>query len=356
MEDIYSLIKVAIFCLVMIIYARIAERHRIFFVFAVILSLIGIIYGFGEAMNYFGVSETIISFLIYFLIIAYPCLFLLINHFVKYLVKDKVRIDTKDSIDLNKDKEYYRGLLKKLNMAEICYLEDMKCDGKKYAAAVLLHLEMKGFIKITNLYIEINEEKIAEKKDLSKTEQYILNHVTDGILTIKPKNLKRVIEYDLFEKGMIKDNDVILRKIVLIELISLLILIGNILFFNIDIQNILMLENRYVLFGPDIFNGLLKGLIIFSIISFMVMYPKALITTYIRTDIGKEIARKGKALKNYIKDFSKLDSRNKKELIMWEDYLIYSVGFGINKKILKEIKEFINISHLKEDITLEYDD
>jgi len=60
---------------------------------------------------------------------------------------------------------------------------------------------------------------------------------------------------------------------------------------------------------------------------------------YIRSKKGKEITLKLEGLRNYIKDFSALDERDHGELIIWDDYLIYSVILGQNTKAVKEIME-----------------
>ena len=45
------------------------------------------------------------------------------------------------------------------------------------------------------------------------------------------------------------------------------------------------------------------------------------------------------ALKNYLKDYGSLEQKGHEELALWDEYLIYSVMFGQNKEIVKEIKE-----------------
>ena len=67
-----------------------------------------------------------------------------------------------------------------------------------------------------------------------------------------------------------------------------------------------------------------------------------IVNPYVRSKSGEEINLKLEGLKNYIKDFSVLKERDKKEIPLWEDYLIYSVLFGINTKITKNLLEIIN--------------
>ena len=63
---------------------------------------------------------------------------------------------------------------------------------------------------------------------------------------------------------------------------------------------------------------------------------------YIRNKKSKDINEKLEGLKNYIKDYSLLDEKTSDDITVWEDYLIYSVMFGQNKEVVKEIMEKIN--------------
>ena len=63
--------------------------------------------------------------------------------------------------------------------------------------------------------------------------------------------------------------------------------------------------------------------------------------SYGRTDIGEEVNKKIEGLKNYINDFSILDEREQHELMIWEDYLIYSVLFNQNDKVINELSSLV---------------
>ncbi len=72
-------------------------------------------------------------------------------------------------------------------------------------------------------------------------------------------------------------------------------------------------------------------------------YEKGKGKIYKRTTKGRELNQKLEGLKNYLKDYSMLDEREAKELELWDDYLIYSVMFGQNKKIMEEYEKYIEI-------------
>ncbi len=76
-------------------------------------------------------------------------------------------------------------------------------------------------------------------------------------------------------------------------------------------------------------------------ISFITTYAKEHANDpYIRTKKGKEINKYLEGLKNYLKDFGNFEEKSHQELILWEDYLIYSVIFNLNTKIIKEYEQF----------------
>ena len=62
----------------------------------------------------------------------------------------------------------------------------------------------------------------------------------------------------------------------------------------------------------------------------------------VRTKKGEQVNEKLEGLKKYLEDFSSLENKSEEELILWEDYLIYSVIFNQNEKIIKEYREKID--------------
>ena len=86
------------------------------------------------------------------------------------------------------------------------------------------------------------------------------------------------------------------------------------------------------------------GLIVFPIsafiyfISYIVMNS---VNPYIRNKKAKDINLKLEGLKKYIKEYSMLEQREQKELMLWKDYLIYSVIWGQNTKIVEEVMKKI---------------
>lgn len=72
-------------------------------------------------------------------------------------------------------------------------------------------------------------------------------------------------------------------------------------------------------------------------------YLKIKDNPYFRTKKAEEINKKLEGLKCFLKDFSRLEKREAKEIMLWDEYLIYSVLFGHNSKIIDEYKDLIVI-------------
>lgn len=64
---------------------------------------------------------------------------------------------------------------------------------------------------------------------------------------------------------------------------------------------------------------------------------------YIRKKEGKELNTKLEGLRKYLKEFSILNEKEYQELIMWKEYLIYSVIFNQNNEIIKEMQTKIHL-------------
>ncbi len=75
---------------------------------------------------------------------------------------------------------------------------------------------------------------------------------------------------------------------------------------------------------------------------FKVNYVEARGKKVARSSKGKEINEKLEGLKSFFQDYSMLSEREAKEVELWEDYLIYSVMFGHNKKIVEEYEKYID--------------
>lgn len=247
-----------------------------------------------------------------------------------------------EKIDFKNDK-YFRDIIPELSPAVLSYIDDFQLD-EKDIVATLLGLQLKQKIDI-NKKIEIKD---SSEENLTENEKYVFQNLKNGTLkNISMSIFEQKVVSDckqkclLIEKQNIKQE--IIKKIILGVIIYALIFIA---FYK--------LPNIYNQFAGNNDNFIVLFLIVMSILfCTMVIYPYRTIiyirtyyfmnkvNPYVRNKNAKEINDKLEGLKKYIKEYSLMNERKKEEINIWEDYLIYSVIFGENTQIVKEIIKII---------------
>ncbi|MBQ7031441.1 MAG: DUF2207 domain-containing protein [Bacilli bacterium] len=247
----------------------------------------------------------------------------------------KVYREKLSKIDVKKYKGYFRHILEGYTPAELSYIDDFNLDYPKDYIAMLLSLKNKKVID----FDEVTEKIIIINRNakLTKAEELILNNIVDGKLQrINDYNFSCTVQNDAFEKGILKQS---VKKINFKKLGIIALFIFLLFFFmtNIDfeIQGFFAVV-VFIIFFFAVFG--FAGAMFFLPIYGIVYLVKKTSNPYVRSDAGEEINIRLEGLKNYLKDFSYMDGRNSKELIIWEDYLIYSVLFNQNEKVIDEIK------------------
>lgn len=239
-------------------------------------------------------------------------------------------------IDFSKDKDYYRDIIKYYSPAELSYIDNLKPLEEKDVCATLLSLKLKEKIKIDKK-IEIIDDSFTS---LNYTECYVLSRIKNG--KVKNINLKAFTieaEREAKEHNLAKKNfqNKIPKDIIIIILtyIAMYILykINNTLLEGTN--NNIFLEIVYLI-------NLLLSLVINYGKYFIIGYIVVRILSYSRTTKGEEINVKLEGLKNYIKDFGNFENKEIKQLPLWEEYLIYSVMFNINKSAINKLKKLID--------------
>lgn len=220
--------------------------------------------------------------------------------------------------------KYYRDLIKDYSLVEFCYIDDFDFKMPKDIVVILLNMELKGIIKLENGVITIIDKSLATRQ----VEKFVLDIIKDGKLEVMERDIYKykfdIVTDALKDDLVYKSNN---EKRISIIISSMVLL----LFFSIYIIPVLNFNMAWYMW-------LLIYYIIFSIITFSISYIDILSDhPYYLTDKGKEIHEKLEGLKHFLKDFSSLDEREKKEIVLWNDYLIYSVMFNQNKKIVNDI-------------------
>lgn len=247
-----------------------------------------------------------------------------------------------EKIDFKNDK-YFRDIIPELSPAVLSYIDDFQLD-EKDIVATLLELQLKQKIDINNK-IEIKD---SSEENLTENEKYVFQNLKNGTLkNISMSIFEQKVVSDCKQKGLLieKQNvkQEIIKKIILGVIIYALIIIA---FFEFP--------NIYNQFAVNNDNFIVLALIVMPILfCTMVIYPARTIiyiktyyfmnkvNPYVRNKNAKEINDKLEGLKKYIKEYSVMNERKKEEINIWEDYLIYSVIFGENTQIVKEIIKMI---------------
>lgn len=84
--------------------------------------------------------------------------------------------------------------------------------------------------------------------------------------------------------------------------------------------------------------GFYPVIVIISLITYEIKHKE---NPYFRTEKGNELNKRIEGLKNYLKDYTLLSEQEKEAMVIWEDYLVYSILFNQNKKIIEKYKKYI---------------
>lgn len=263
-----------------------------------------------------------------------------------------VKKENMSKIDFINNKEYYRDILKKYSPAELSYIDDFNIDYPKDIITTLLSLKLKNKITITDNFVNVID---SNDVGLRKTEKYILECIKDGKVKVKNSHdIKWYAEEEALEDNLLiktnKNNNksgfnIFLIIIVLIVIFYLFCMNGESIanfFENCQIPG----EVIFILFFmiAIFFFGMFSFGFDFLIIRNNV-YSALKQNSYSRTDDGESVNRNIEGLKNYIKDFSILDERKQNELIIWKEYLIYSVLFNQNQKVFDELSSLVEAEY-----------
>jgi len=254
---------------------------------------------------------------------------------IKRFKKDKL-----SPIDFKKYEAYYREILKDYSPAELSYIDKFEILPKNDIVASLLSLELNKKIYLDDCYnkIQIKNNNIEK---ISSNEKYILDSIEDGkINNFNETEFITKVKEDAIKNGLLKESKIEWGKftrvlILSITCIFLMIFICTILFndfvsnpTNIDDWKLFILAFAIllILYIPTSLG-----------IYFYTYIMKMKKNSYIRTNKGEAINERLEGLRNYLKDFSAIKEKDEKSLTLWEDYLIYSVIFNQNTKIIKRI-------------------
>lgn len=253
---------------------------------------------------------------------------------IKRFMKDKL-----SEVDFKKYNGYYREILKYYSPAELSYIDDFEMQHKNDVVATLLSLELNKKISLDNDYIRVEQNHVDK---VSSNESYVLDNIEDGKLNNFNENefMKKVQE-DTIKNGLLKESKIEWRNVTKIIVLCLFIIILMIFVFA-NLFNEIINTSPSNVEDWKIFAMVFSILLAICLPIFLGVYlftyiMKSKMNSYIRTSKGEEINERLEGLKNYLNDYSLMNKRDENSLNIWDDYLIYSVIFNQNTKIVKNI-------------------
>ena len=246
------------------------------------------------------------------------------------LKKNNKTFNNKNASDKKLDDlQYYREILNGYSPAELNYVYSTNSQFPKDAITTLLSLKLKNIIDLNDKTNTITILK--DDLNLSNSEKYVLSKISDGKLkNFEPLPFQKIVQKDLENKGIInsdklniQNNSNNLSKLVIIIILAIML---------ISIFGIFIPITSFIM--PLIIFGLMIG-----IPAFMIYIIIRAFNPYRLSKNGKELKKKLIGLKNYISQFSLLEEKDVKDLVLWEDYLIYSVIFDLNDDLISKMRE-----------------
>ena len=298
------------------------------------------------------------------------------------VIKENSRYEVIDNI------EYYRDRFNNITPTEISLITDLEIETKKDISATILDLYQKGIIDFyENNIIVKNENKVLRQSEQKLVEMIKSNNFSkENIDNWKNSCIKEAQENNYIKvkidkekrPNFSKNNTVISisTKLFIISLIFSLVFLftpaGEKWYANLDefdnkyaqeekteleiIENNQEAKELYVKIISD--SGPIMILSTVMIMTFFILigtpiyrkvrrkiYNKIEVNnSYERTREGKILVEQIAGIKNYIHDFSLLSEKDKENIVLWEDFLIYAVLLEENEKIIDDICKYKNIN------------
>lgn len=282
--------------------------------------------------------------MVYLMIIILPCMCGLIGTSVGKILRKGLQIDKKD---FEREKEYYREILDNNTPLILGYIDNLEFDKRDLIAEILFFIK-KDIIKIEDGVLKKNED--LAHCDLKDSEQKILENIDSGKLAMSKDSfleLRNLVSSEAESLGLVckkklktkkrnRKEESVLRDIILPGIFGIaLFVVGIIGIFVEQVLHILLLCILVIIILPII--------LLFVGVPLIGGYQSGLGKLYKKTAKGNEVKRKLKGLEFFLKDYSRIDEREAKEVKLWDDYLVYSVMFGQNKKVTEDIEKYIEI-------------
>lgn len=313
---------------------------NIILLFSIILTAISSYKEILEEFTLTGIEDALIVVLLASLVLTIirciPSIFL---YLIFRLAVKKADKDKLDETDFEKNKSYYREIIKNYSVGTLNYIDDFQLDYKRAYVAKLLELEKNGIIKVKGKRITII------KNPTSKIDKAFLDSIKDNKVTLSLYEYERLCIEEAMDAGLIEksthDRRIIYAIILFAapQIYTALLFASTFLFFSImTSEKILFIYIGFILIASIIFTSLF--IFSFAYLIKASKNPKK----YERTEKGKKINIALEGLKLFMKDFGEMHNKSSEDITLWEDYLLYAVMFNQNKRVVDEYSIFIDYS------------
>ena len=273
-------------------------------------------------------------------------IFLIILFIVIKLVNKKIRKEKLNKDDFKRSKDYYRDILYGYGACELSWIDDFKLEIPKDIIAELLQLENKKFIKINENNIELLEN--FDTNTLNETQKYLLSCIEDGkVKNVSQIKLQETVRKDALQHKIVEQREESKKKKKkrMIKAILIAVIVNIVMKVAFNIISEMNFENNMIPIISFIIYTIVFIIFAFYpmilIISYIIYNIKSTLDPYFRTKEGEELNRSIEGLKNYLKDYTLLDKQEKDGIVVWEEYLVYSVLFNQNKKMIEKYKSIV---------------
>lgn len=265
---------------------------------------------------------------------------------------EDVRKESLSKIDFQRDADLYRDILKEHSIASLSYIDDFQMKTKREISATLMNLYLKKKILIEETGITVLDYNL---ENLKRSEVYIIQSIEDGKVKLENENgflsevQQEALEDGLIEKLTEKTKKERMIKKVKKKILNAILLFGGFAIFCSNVEKLNELSDgvaiTIAIAAVILFMYGFKKLIGFGALS-VLAYAVMQTTAYQRTEKGEEINKKIEGLKQYIKNYSMLSQAEKEVLEIWEEYLLYSIIFDLNKTgTVEKLFELIDIKY-----------
>ncbi len=264
--------------------------------------------------------------------------------------------------------EYFREIPSEYSPAQASFIQNKKVEVEKDFYATVLILECKKMldIKIENEVIKISKtDKTEEDVYLTSDESYIYNMITsENKEKYKLDEWVDIIENELEKKEIyIKEPRKISKIYIAIIVITFVLMI---IFARMEAvyhdEYYDMYENNYeeYYYNSDYYENRLMEMQMYRDAMVTLLIAEAILTIPIMiitilffnskkvyTKFGKDERKKILGLQYYMQDYSLISKRNLDEIIIWEEYIPYSIALNINTKYRQaELEEKLDMEKL----------